>query len=157
MRRCRAGWTGGDGDAVGPQHVADFQDQREDLAVPVLALLVPGPLLGLDRHPVLGEHALGEPPDERPGQVAGARYRRLLDHEQAVHVVGALRGILGYIRPPERERRRLWYGYPVLMVTTSGELLPPMPSAASRLAPRSFFPPAWVNRYRASTDSGPLS
>src|SRR5215469_8416186 len=93
---------GADRDAVAAQHVADVEDQREDLAVPVLALLVPGALLGLDRHPVLGEHALGEPPDERPGQVERPRDRRLLDHEQAVDVVGALPGVLGHIGHPER-------------------------------------------------------
>jgi hypothetical protein len=54
-RRIRA-----DGDAVGPQHVADVEDQGEDLVVAVLALLVPGPLLGLHGHPVLGEHPLGK-------------------------------------------------------------------------------------------------
>jgi hypothetical protein len=62
--------------------------------VAVLALLVPSPLLGLDRHPVLGEHALGEAADERPGEVKCPWDRRLLDHEQAVDVIGALLGIL---------------------------------------------------------------
>ncbi len=41
------------------QHVTNIVDQGEDLVVPILALLLPGPLLSLDRHPVLGEHALG--------------------------------------------------------------------------------------------------
>jgi hypothetical protein len=42
------------------------------------------------------------------------------------------------------------------MVMTSRESPPPMPSAASREAPRFRFPPVWVNRYVASTDRGPV-
>src|ERR1700685_2799075 len=57
---------------VGPKHVADVEDQREDLPVAIAPLLVPRPLLGLDRHPVLGEYPLGEPADKRPGPVQGA-------------------------------------------------------------------------------------
>jgi hypothetical protein len=96
-----------EGHAVAAQHVAQLQDHREDLVVAVLAPLVPGPLLGLDRHPVLGEHALGEPPDERPGELDRPGDGRLPDHEQAVDVVDALLGVLRHVRHPQRERRQL--------------------------------------------------
>jgi len=63
-------------------------------------------LLGLDRHPVLGEHALGEAPDERPGEMKGPRDRRFLDHEQAVDVIRALLGIFRYVGHPQGKRRK---------------------------------------------------
>src|SRR4051794_15959930 len=70
--------------AVVAQYVAEVEDEREHLVVVVLALLVPGALLGLDRHPVLGEDPLGETADERPGEMERPGDRRLRDREQAV-------------------------------------------------------------------------
>src|SRR5512146_696894 len=93
-----------EGDTVGTQHVAHIQDEREHLAVPVLALLIPGPLLRFDRHPVLGEYALREAPDKRPREVDGAWDRRLLDHEQAVDMIGPLLGVFRHVGHPQGKR-----------------------------------------------------
>jgi len=90
--------------------------------VAVLPLLVPGPLLGLDRHPVLGEHPLGEAADEGPGQLQGPGDRRPGDHEQAVGVAGALGGVLGHVGRPQGKRRQaaLGRGQPQGLVRVAG-------------------------------------
>ena len=109
MQRRRTGRIRRGGDTVGAQDVTDIHDHGEDFVVAVLALLVPGPLLGLDRHPVLGEYALGEAPDDRPSQLDSPRDRRLLDHEQAVDVIGPLLGIFRYVGDPQGKRRKLGF------------------------------------------------